>query len=69
LRYGEREALRLTFENAAENPEMIGEGKLAGHFNYVRGSDARDWRLEVPSYASVLYRSLYGGVDLTVNSF
>lgn len=66
LRYGEREALRLAFEGASEHPEMIGEGKLAGHFNYIRGSDARDWRLQVPSYESVLYRSLYGGVDLRV---
>ncbi len=66
LCYGEREALRLAFEGAAEDPEMIGERKLAGHFNYIRGSDARDWRLQVPSYASVLYRSLYGGVDLRV---
>ena len=66
LRYGNQEALRLHFEGTSNNPVLVGEVKRVGHYNYIRGNDPQDWQLQVPSYESVLYRSLYDGVDLRV---
>jgi hypothetical protein len=57
-------ALRMTFEGAANRPAIVGEGRLAGHHDYLLGRRKTRWRTEVPLYASVLYKELYPGIDL-----
>ncbi|HEX8282985.1 MAG TPA: SBBP repeat-containing protein [Pyrinomonadaceae bacterium] len=54
----------MTFVGANTRAEVAGEGRLAGRVNYFVGRDASKWRANVPTFASVRYRELYGGVDL-----
>lgn len=48
------------------DPEARGAGaeKLPGVVSYFRGSDARRWRTNIPTYGRVRYRNVYPGVDL-----
>jgi Beta-propeller repeat/Cep192 domain 4 len=48
------------------NPDAIVSGKreLPGKANYFIGNDPRRWRTNVPTYARVLYQSVYPNVDL-----
>ncbi|MEE2888062.1 MAG: hypothetical protein VX951_11595 [Planctomycetota bacterium] len=57
-------ALQMRFEGAANRPTLVGEGRFAGHHDYLLGTRATRWRSEVPLYASVLYEELYPGIDL-----
>ncbi|HEX8558398.1 MAG TPA: SBBP repeat-containing protein, partial [Pyrinomonadaceae bacterium] len=41
-----------------------GADELAGRVNHLVGSDPSRWRRDVPTYARVLYTSVYPGVDL-----
>ena len=36
----------------------MGEGRLAGASNYLRGRDPRAWRTNVPAYARVRYANV-----------
>lgn len=56
--------LRLHFPGAAARPEMVGAERLPGTFNSFRGSDPAGWRSDLPTYAALVYRDLYPGIDL-----
>ena len=43
---------------------MVGVGRLRGIVNYFVGNDATQWRTNVPTYAAIVYRELYPGIDL-----
>jgi hypothetical protein len=48
------------------NPQATGSGEqaLPGKVNYLRGSDAKAWRRNVPTFGQVRVREVYPGVDL-----
>jgi hypothetical protein len=56
--------LRLCFEGANADAQVIGEKQLAGIVNYFIGNDPERWQANVPTYGSIVYRQLYSGVDL-----
>ncbi len=55
--------LRLRLEGAYPGHPVAGEGRLAGHANFLRGSKST-WTLNVPLYESLLYRGVYPGIDM-----
>jgi hypothetical protein len=61
---GEAAALRVRLLGANPNPQITGEGDLAGTANYFIGKDPKQWRSNVPTYAKVRYRNVYPGIDL-----
>ena len=58
--------LRLAFEGAATGVEVLGETRRKGLYNFYIGNDAKRWRQHAASYASLLYRGLYDGIDMRV---
>ena len=54
----------LQFEDANQNPIIEGVDKLRGVANFFKGSDQSKWQTNVPTYASVLYKELYPGIDM-----
>lgn len=63
---GEHRLVRLEFDNAREDARIEGQGVQTGVRHYYVGDDPERWRTGVESYARVLYRGLYEGVDLRV---
>ncbi len=57
-------ALALRF--LGSNPQVMLEGqeRAPGVANYLRGDDPARWQTGLPSYAQVVYRELWPGVDL-----
>jgi hypothetical protein len=58
--------LTLTFEGASPGVEVVGEAKRKGYYNFFFGDDARKWQQHAATYASLLYRGLYDGIDMRV---
>ncbi|UCG30670.1 MAG: T9SS type A sorting domain-containing protein [candidate division WOR-3 bacterium] len=58
--------LQLTFEGASEQVLVEGQEKQATKHNFFLGNDRTQWRSSVPSYAKVIYKDLYDGIDLCV---
>ena len=58
--------LTLAFEGASSGVEIAGENRRRGNYNYFLGDDAKRWQRQARSYASLLYRGLYDGVDMRV---
>ena len=56
--------LRLQLLGANPAPAAVGLEELPGVSNYFIGNDPAQWRTGVPSYARVLYRDVYPGIDL-----
>ena len=63
---GERvhSVVRLRFPGANPHPGIEGLVPLPGKANFFLGNDPGDWQSNVPTYAAVVYRDLYPGVDL-----
>jgi hypothetical protein len=59
-------ALRLAFLGANAAPTIVGAGRSSGRVNYIVGSDPTRWHTNLPSYAKVVYRGLWPGVDMRV---
>ncbi|MHB8626219.1 MAG: SBBP repeat-containing protein [Aggregatilineales bacterium] len=56
--------LNLNFQGANPNATLDGTDQLPGIANFFIGDDPSQWRTNVPTYAGVVYRDLYPGVDL-----
>jgi hypothetical protein len=56
--------VRLAFDGANADAVASGIDELPGKANYFRGRDPALWRTNVQTFARVLYRDLYPGVDL-----
>ena len=61
-------AVRLHFEGARDDVRAAGERPLPGRYNFFRGTDPEAWQTGVRSWHSVLYSSMYEGVDVRVRS-
>lgn len=55
--------LRLAFDDASR-PEVAGADPLPGTVSYFIGDDSTRWRNGIATYAGIVYRELYPGVDL-----
>ncbi len=54
--------MRLIGANPASR--VGGRSKLPGVSNYLIGNDPSKWHTDVPNYAEVAYKGVYGGIDL-----
>ncbi len=57
--------LQVRFAGANPGATMEGAAPLAGHANFLNGSDPEQWRTDLPTYGKVVYRDLYPGIDAT----
>ncbi|MFB3907642.1 MAG: SBBP repeat-containing protein [Candidatus Eisenbacteria bacterium] len=58
-------AVRIRFAGGASGGTVEGVEHRAATYNYYIGDDPRRWRAGVPLYATVLYREILPGLDLT----
>ncbi|HEU5012968.1 MAG TPA: Calx-beta domain-containing protein [Roseiflexaceae bacterium] len=56
--------IRVQFEGANADARITGEQQLPGVVNHMVGADASRWHTGLPTYGSLVYQSLYAGVDL-----
>ncbi|MCY3756213.1 MAG: hypothetical protein OXG96_00665, partial [Acidobacteria bacterium] len=61
---GGMSALRMRLVNGEPRPGIRGENRLRSRSHYLRGTDPRQWRLDVPTFSTVRYRQVYPGIDL-----
>ena len=57
-------ALRMRLVNGKSRPAIHGENLLRSKSHYLRGTDPRQWQVDVPAFSRVRYRQVYPGVDL-----
>jgi YVTN family beta-propeller protein len=57
-------ALRIGFAGARPATTLTGLDELEGKAHYFTGNDPARWRRDVPTFARVRARQLYGGVDV-----
>jgi hypothetical protein len=56
--------LRLRFEGASPNAQVVGQEQLPGIVNYFIGRELANWHANIPTYGSIAYKQLYPGIDL-----
>lgn len=56
--------IRMKLVNANRAASVHGEEPLPGRSNYFVGNDPAKWRTDVSNYTSVVYTSVYRGVDV-----
>jgi hypothetical protein len=56
--------LRMTLIGANPKPSVAGLEELPGKANYFIGNDPKKWHTNVPTYAKVIYKDVYPGIDL-----
>jgi hypothetical protein len=56
--------LRMKLVGANQDARVEGREELPGKSNYFLGNDPSQWRINVPNYSRVKYKSIYPGVDL-----
>ena len=59
----ERLVFRMRFDGANPQPEIVGQKKLPGKINRFIGAHEK-WKSNIPTFAELLYRNIYDGVDL-----
>jgi len=58
-------AVSVSFDGANPNPILGGADQLPGIANFFIGNDSTQWHTNVPTYAGIVYRDLYPGIDLS----
>jgi hypothetical protein len=58
------EVIRQSFADANKKPVVEGINPLPGKANFLLGNDSSRWHQNLSTYGSVVYRSLYPGIDL-----
>jgi len=66
IRYDRHPAsvIRIHYQGANDNPEVVGTGELPGVANYLMGNDPSRWLNNLPTYSGITYRELYPGIEL-----
>jgi uncharacterized protein (TIGR03437 family) len=66
LQTGEMKGAMVQMKFAGANPaaRVTGVDPLPGTSNYFMGSDPKQWRVGIPTYAKVKYTGIYPGIDL-----
>jgi hypothetical protein len=57
--------LGLYPDHGARHPRIVASGRRPGIVNYFIGRDRSSWHTDIPTFSSVVYRSVYPGIDLT----
>lgn len=57
--------VHIHFDKASATTEVVGVAPLTGVANYFIGNDPARWRTSVPTYAGLVYKNLYPGIDLS----
>src|SRR5215472_7061029 len=60
-------SLALRFQGANPTPEVEGIGPLPGKANFLVGPRS-EWRTNLTTFGSVIYREIYPGIDLTYSA-
>src|SRR4030042_1566065 len=55
----QRLVLRLNFEGANTNPDVLARGQTEGRVNYFIGNDQSRWLTDIPTYKEIVYRGIY----------
>lgn len=58
------EVIKLTCLGANKNPEILGEDRIEGKFNYLVGGNPGTWKTNIPAYRTVVYREVYKNIDM-----
>ena len=61
-------AVQMRLVGADTTAPVAGVDELPGKSNYLIGNDPSKWLTDVPNFASVQYRDVYQGVDLTYHA-
>jgi Beta-propeller repeat len=56
--------IRLFPVDGARHPRIIASGRRPGIVNYLIGKDRSRWHTDIPTFARVVYRHVYPGIDL-----
>src|SRR2546427_3395763 len=64
LRSAAEPVLRLSVMGGNPYPEIQSLDPLPGRVNYFAGADPQRWRTNIPTYAKILCREVYPGIDL-----
>jgi hypothetical protein len=56
--------VRVSFPGANRDPAVEGKKELPGKVNVLRGTDPTKWQTDIRSYAEIVYRDIYPGIDL-----
>lgn len=54
----------MSFKGANSDAQVEGADPLPGKVNYLIGNKQEDWHTDISTYAKVLYREIYPGIDL-----
>jgi len=57
-------SIRMRLVGADTRARIVGLDELPGKSNYFIGSDPKKWRVNIPNYSRVKYRSAYSGTDV-----
>jgi len=57
--------ISVHFVGANAGVTIDGSGPLPGKANFLIGRSSKDWKQGIPTYARILYRGLYAGVEVT----
>ena len=60
---GAPDLVHLTLAGASSRPIMEGRDRLPGTVNYFIGNNPQHWHTAIPTYARVVYRNVYPGID------
>lgn len=64
IRNPQSSVLRMKLLGANPSPQAAGLDELSGKSNYFIGSDPKQWRTDIPTYAKVKFAAVYPGVDV-----
>jgi hypothetical protein len=57
-------ALQLAFLGARQDLEPVGNDKTAAKVNYLLGRNRAKWRTGLPTFARIVYRNVWPGIDV-----
>jgi hypothetical protein len=60
----EQHEIALHFSGANKAPCIEGVEELPGVAHFYQGNNPSQWRTNVPTYSSVIYKELYPGIDM-----
>ena len=58
------QVLRIELVGANPHAKIEGLEQLLGKANYFIGTNPKNWRTNIPTYARVRYRDIYPGIDM-----
>ena len=60
-------AIKLSFQGANPNTNIVGISPFSEKRNYFLGNDSSRWASDVLSYEQIKYENLYSGIDLIID--